>query len=186
VNIAADLRSVLPGIAFAVESRLGYRRERGFRDDYITPRDASAAILEELLDPAPGKVLARCDGVPAVQFHRVVEEVVGERAVVSYSEASGLAEIGAPGVTKAAALKDWCAIQGVDSAEDYAFGDMPNDLSMLRWAGRSFGVANAHPDVPGMVDEVCPSNDVDGVAHVLEALLADILRGTKDIAVAGR
>jgi hypothetical protein len=75
-------------------------------------------------------------------------------------------------VTKAAALGDWCASQGIDSADVIAFGDMPNDLPMLTWAGRSFGVANAHPDVLAMVDEVCATNDENGVARVLEALLA--------------
>ena len=34
------------------------------------------------------------------------------------------------------------------------------------------GVANAHPDVLDFVDEVCASNDDDGVAQVLEATLA--------------
>jgi len=62
---------------------------------------------------------------------------------------------------------------------------MPNDLPMLTWAGRSFGVANAHPDVLDMVDEVCASNEHDGVAQVLEALLADICGGTTEIAAAG-
>jgi len=171
-RIADDLRNALPGIAFAVESRVGFGREWGFRDERTTPQDVAAAVLEELLDPPPGKVLARCDDMPAEQFHRLVKEVVGERAVVSYSGASGLAEISAPGVTKAAALAEWCAGQGIDSVDVFAFGDMPNDLPMLTWAGRSFGVANAHPDVLDMVDEVCPSNDDDGVAQVLEAVLA--------------
>jgi hypothetical protein len=99
---------------------------------------------------------------------------VGDRAVVSFSGATGLAEISAAGVTKAAALGDWCAAQGIDRVEVLAFGDMPNDLPMLTWAGRSYGVANAHPDVLAMVDEVCASNDDDGVALVLEALLEDI------------
>ena len=171
-QIADDLRNALPGIAFAVESRMGFGREWGFCDDYTTSQDVTAALLEELLDPLPGKMLARCDDVPAEQFHRVVEEVVGDRAVVSYSGASGLAEISAAGVTKAAALGEWCSAQGIDSADVFAFGDMPNDLPMLTWAGRSFGVANAHPDVLDMVDEVCASNDDDGVAQVLEAALA--------------
>ena len=172
VMIAVDLRNALPGIVFAVESCEGYRRERDFLDEYTTVQDDCAATLEELLDPLPGKLLARCDAVPAEQFHQMVDEVVGDRAVVSYSGAAGLAEISAAGVTKAAALGDWCAAQGIDPADVYAFGDMPNDLPMLRWAGRSFGVANAHPDVLAMVDEVCASNDDDGVAQVLEALLA--------------
>jgi len=170
-QIAEDLREALPGVAFAVENRLGFGREWGFGDERTTAQDLTAASLEELLDPLPGKMLARCDSVPAERFHRVVEEVVGDRAVVSYSGASGLAEISARGVTKAAALGEWCASQGIDPSDVFAFGDMPNDLPMLTWAGRSFGVANAHPDVLDMVDEVCASNDDDGVAQVLETAL---------------
>jgi hydroxymethylpyrimidine pyrophosphatase-like HAD family hydrolase len=170
-QIAEDLRRALPGIAFAVESRVGFRREEGYRSANTTAHDVVAPILEELLDPLPGKMLARSEGVPPEDFHRVVAEVVGDRAVVSYSGASGLAEISAAGVTKAYALGEWCAAKGIDSADVFAFGDMPNDLPMLAWAGRSFGVANAHPDVLDMVEEVCASNDDDGVAGVLEAAL---------------
>ncbi|MEP7194757.1 MAG: HAD family hydrolase [Actinomycetota bacterium] len=175
-KLAIDLRNTLPGIVFAVESGAGYRREKEYLDEYTTVQDEWAATLEELLDPLPGKLLARCDDMPAAQFHRMVDEVVGDRAVVSYSGAAGLAEISAAGVTKAAALGDWCLEQGIDPADVYAFGDMPNDLPMLRWAGRSFAVANAHPDILAMVDEVCPSNDDDGVAQVLEALLEGMHR----------
>jgi len=49
---------------------------------------------------------------------------------------------------------------------------MPNDLSMLDWAGRGHAVANAHPDVLAAADTVCASNDDDGVAMILEAALA--------------
>jgi len=171
-EIANDLRNALPGIAFAVESRSGFGREQGFGDAYTTSQDVAAALLEELLDPLPGKMLARCNEVPADRFHRVVEQVVGDRAVVSYSGAYGLAEISAVGVTKASALERWCATQGIDSEDVFAFGDMPNDLPMLEWAGWSVGVANAHPAVLAFVDEVCASNDDDGVAQVLEAALA--------------
>jgi hypothetical protein len=51
-----------------------------------------------------------------------------------------------------------------------AFGDMPNDLAMLEWAGHGVAVANAHPDVLAVVDEVTATNDADGVAQVLERL----------------
>jgi hypothetical protein len=43
---------------------------------------------------------------------------------------------------------------------------------MLAWAGRAFAVANAHADVQSMADAVCPSNDDDGVAQVLELALS--------------
>jgi hydroxymethylpyrimidine pyrophosphatase-like HAD family hydrolase len=53
----------------------------------------------------------------------------------------------------------------------WAFGDMPNDLPMLAWAGTSYAVANAHPDVLGAVTHHTASNDEDGVAVALEGLL---------------
>lgn len=83
-----------------------------------------------------------------------------------------MAEMTAPGVTKAAALADWSARRGVTSEDVWAFGDMPNDLPMLEWAGTAFGMANGHPQVRDLADRTCPANDEDGVAQVLEALLA--------------
>jgi hydroxymethylpyrimidine pyrophosphatase-like HAD family hydrolase len=49
-----------------------------------------------------------------------------------------------------------------------AFGDMPNDLPMLAWAGHGVAVANAHPEVLAIAAEVTGRNDDDGVAQVLE------------------
>lgn len=53
-----------------------------------------------------------------------------------------------------------------------AIGDMPIDLPMLAWADRSVAVANAHPDVLAAARETVASNDEDGVADLLDAILA--------------
>ena len=53
-----------------------------------------------------------------------------------------------------------------------AFGDHLNDLPILAWAGRAVAVANAHPDVVEIADELTATNDEDGVALVLERLSA--------------
>ena len=66
-----------------------------------------------------------------------------------------------------------CAERGIASSEVVAFGDMPNDLPMLRWAGHAVAVANAHPDLLAAADEVTTSNDQAGVARVLERLFGD-------------
>jgi hydroxymethylpyrimidine pyrophosphatase-like HAD family hydrolase len=63
-----------------------------------------------------------------------------------------------------------CESHGIAAAEVAAFGDMPNDLPMLTWAGRAYAVANAHPDVLAAVDVKIPSNDEDGVAQTIEEL----------------
>lgn len=49
---------------------------------------------------------------------------------------------------------------------------MPNDVMLLRWAGLGVAVANAHPDAIAAADEVTGRNDEDGVAVVVERLLA--------------
>jgi hydroxymethylpyrimidine pyrophosphatase-like HAD family hydrolase len=81
-------------------------------------------------------------------------------------------EIAAPGVSKAAALAAVCAQWMVTPSEVAAFGDAPNDLAMLTWAGAGYAVANAHPDVLAATVHRVPSNDEDGVADRLERLLA--------------
>jgi hypothetical protein len=50
---------------------------------------------------------------------------------------------------------------------------MENDLAMLDWAGHAVAVANAQQDVLDAADEVTASNLDDGVAQVLERLVAD-------------
>ena len=49
---------------------------------------------------------------------------------------------------------------------------MPNDLEMLRWAGRSYAMADGHRDALTAADAVAPDCGDDGVAQVLERLLS--------------
>ena len=187
-RIAARLRTELPGTVFAVETADGFGRESDFP---MHPMDAAvvglpaaaglyqlaampAAPLEDLLWRSPGKLLARNETLAPQVFVERVRELLGADAVLAYSGAAGLAEISAPGVTKAAALADWCGGLGVAAEAVWAFGDMPNDLSMLSWAGRAHAVANAHPEVLAAADVICASNDDDRVAAVVEAALAGL------------
>lgn len=56
--------------------------------------------------------------------------------------------------------------------EVVAFGDMPNDLAMLSWAGTSYAVANAHPAVLAATTHRTTANEDDGVARIIERILA--------------
>src|SRR5690606_9651134 len=81
-------------------------------------------------------------------------------------------EIMAAGVTKAWGLEQLCAHLGIAASEVVAFGDAPNDVAMLQWAGRGIAMANADEIVKDAADEVAAgTNADDGVAAVLEALL---------------
>jgi HAD superfamily hydrolase (TIGR01484 family) len=173
--IAADLRDELPGVGFAVELPEGIRMEREYpiahpedlpADDAYWPIDA--------IDQPVGKLLARSLQVPEAEFRLRVGRIISGRAEATQSGSGSLAEIGPLGVTKASSLLEWCTGRGFSAGDVWAFGDMPNDLPMLTWAGVSFAVANAHPDVAVAASQRCPSNADDGVACVLELLLSGI------------
>ena len=54
---------------------------------------------------------------------------------ITYSTDDGLIEVAAAGVNKGSALAALADRWGIDAKDVIAFGDMPNDLEMLRWAG---------------------------------------------------
>ncbi|GAA4951074.1 HAD family hydrolase [Yinghuangia aomiensis] len=82
----------------------------------------------------------------------------------------GIVELLPVGLGKSVGLSLVARRLGAKAADTVAFGDMPNDVSMLRWAGHGVAMANAHPDLKAVADEITASNAEDGVAVVLERL----------------
>ena len=77
---------------------------------------------------------------------------------------------GTTGVTKATGLAEVARYLGVDAADVVAFGDMPNDLPMLAWAGLAYAVEGAHPEVLAAVPGRVLPPEKDGVGRELERL----------------
>ena len=76
-----------------------------------------------------------------------------------------------PLANKAHSLGLVCDRLGIPMAQVAAFGDDLIDIPMMRAAGRGVAVANANPEVLKVADEICPSNDDDGVAQWIDGLL---------------
>ena len=168
LRLVESLRAQVPGIAFAVEKGLdGFGRESAY-----VPRwdngEVLVAPVDELVEPGVVKLLARVEGTRSDDLLARAREVIGELAECTHSSGDGLVEISAPGVSKASGLAVLADEWGIAAPDVIAFGDMPNDLPMLAWAGRSVAMGNAHPDVIAAAHEVTASNDDDGVARVLE------------------
>ncbi len=161
------LRGALPGTAFAVETMEGIGLESGYVERYDLPPDTRRGTLEELFDRPALKLLARHEELSAQEFWDAAEAVVEGRLVITWSSTTALLEISAPGVTKASTLELVCDELGIGADEVLAFGDMPNDLAMLGWAGTAYAMANAHETVLAAADATAPTNDEDGVARVL-------------------
>src|SRR5580692_996757 len=81
-----------------------------------------------------------------------------------------------PGVSKGWALERLAARLGVDRKETMAIGDNWNDVGMLEWAGQGIVMANAAPELRALAKtrgwKQAPSSDDDGVAVILEVVLA--------------
>ena len=161
------VRAAVPGTAFAVESLRGISLEHGFLERYRVPDGSRRGSIEELFDRPALKLLARHEELEAQAFWEAAEAVVAGRLVITWSSTSALLEISGPGVTKASTLALLCADLEIGAADVIAFGDMPNDLPMLTWAGTSYAMADAHPSVTEVADHVAPGHDEDGVARVL-------------------
>ncbi|KAA1426520.1 HAD family hydrolase [Nocardioides antri] len=170
LSVISAIAASVPGAAFAVECIDGIRLDPRFVERHHVPEGSPRGELDEIWDLPALKVLVRHPSMGPDDFRDAVVAAVGETATATWSE-SGLVEISAAGVDKATALVELCARLGVAADDVVAFGDMPNDIPMLAWAGTSYAMADAHPSVLEAADHVAPPCGDDGVARVIEALL---------------
>ncbi len=101
----------------------------------------------------------------------VLGDRFGEQLEVSSSGAH-FAEMTADGAEKGTALARLCAEIDVAQSTTVAFGDQLNDLGMLRWVERGYAMENADPEVKAVTPWRAPSHANNGVAQVVESLLA--------------
>lgn len=127
--------------------------------------------IRTFLDRPVVKLMVRLPPTMADGAAAAVQSLVGERALVTHSIDESFLELSHPEVHKAATVERLLVESGVAADQVVAFGDMPNDIELLRWAGLGVAVDNADPRVKQVADEVTASNDDDGVALVIERLL---------------
>lgn len=169
IRIVEGVRDRLPGILFAVE-HAQFAHEPGFSAwGWTPPPGTRVADAVELLGEPAAKLLMLHKDHQIEAILAVAQEIAGEGATVVLSGDQAV-EVTAVGVNKAAGLAQVAEELGIDAADVVAFGDYPNDVPMLAWAGQGIAVANAHAEVLAIADEVTASNDEDGVALVLERL----------------
>jgi hypothetical protein len=175
-----ELRSSVPGVGFAIERVDGqFAHETEYHPRWSPESETVIGDLDAVMTGPIAKLLARREGIGSDELLAQARNALGQDAAsLTHSSIDGLLEISALGVTKATTLAQVLVERGFQAEDVIAFGDMPNDLAMLEWAGHGVGVANAHPDVLAVVDEVTASNDDDGVALVLERLFASPAGGS--------
>ncbi|MET0134879.1 MAG: Cof-type HAD-IIB family hydrolase [Kibdelosporangium sp.] len=173
-DVAHALDSVIPGIRLATErpatanpdypaflTELSYASPWGDGENF-------AATRAEVLGKTAVKLLVRHEKMTSEEMAVAADAVLDDSVTVTFSTSRGLLEISARGVTKATGLAEAAEMLSLDASGVVAFGDMPNDIEMIRWAGHGVAMANAHAEVLAVADEVTAPNFEDGVAQVLE------------------
>ncbi|MEV1245289.1 HAD hydrolase family protein [Nonomuraea sp. NPDC049750] len=170
VTALSVLRDRFPGVRLGAECRMELLLEDAFELPAPLSRSARRVprLEEALVRHEVGKLMVQLEGTARDYYEGVRALLSGCEVTIS---ADVFCEVMRAGVTKAAALESMAGRLGFGSADVIAFGDMPNDLPMLTWAGTAVAVANAHAAVLATADEVTASNDDDGVAKRLEQLI---------------
>jgi Cof subfamily protein (haloacid dehalogenase superfamily) len=110
--------------------------------------------------------LAASDLAPHIEVHRTEYE----------ARDLTILDILPPGCSKGAALERLARQRGIAREEIMAIGDNWNDLEMLECAGQPVVMANGVPDLVAEARRrgwpIAPSNDHDGVARMIESVLA--------------
>ncbi|HVW45086.1 MAG TPA: HAD family hydrolase [Amycolatopsis sp.] len=176
VEVVEEVEKALPGCGFAAE-RIGERAvdpdvrnlviEQSYRNPWGDGEGLRVPRAEVTGHPAM-KLLVSRPGMRSDEMAEAVRAVLDRSVDVTFSAGTGLIEIAAHGITKATGLAEVAQRFGVSADRVIAFGDMPNDIEMLRWAGHGVAMANAHPAVRAAADEITGPNTEDGVAQVLE------------------
>lgn len=181
-KIAALAHEHLPGAGLAAE-RVGrsahdsatapFVATSGYQHAWLNP-DHLEVGDDEILEQSAVKLLVRhtgmtSDAMMTTLSAAMVAAGMDELAAITYSTNNGLIEVARPGVNKASGLSTLAEMVGLGTERVIAFGDMPNDIEMLRWARHGVAVLNAHDATKAAADEVgAYDNNHDAVGQVLE------------------
>lgn len=174
--VAKTLANALPSSKLGAE-RVGtsardgavrrFVSEPGYYNPWGDSEELIASRADVLAEPAV-KLLVSDPRMSSDAMADAAHAALDGSVDVTFSTGGGLIEIARHGVTKATGLADIAERLGITAEGTIAFGDMPNDVTMLRWAGHAVAVANAHPTVHEAANETTAPNSEDGVAQVLE------------------
>lgn len=142
---------------------------RGYAKLARVPLNPVGDLLDFLrVDPTKMVIVAREEELDPLLPR--LKSLYGDTLHITKSKPNYL-EVMHPKADKGQALADLAHIYGISREEIMAFGDAPNDVEMLRYAGTAVVMANAAEEMKTIADYVTLSNNEDGVADAIKKLL---------------
>jgi Cof subfamily protein (haloacid dehalogenase superfamily) len=153
MNAATKLWMDLARAKVQPEANLAtYPHEQTVRVGVVAPPAESQAVMRELQETFAARIVAHSIGVPSYNVE--------------------ITEVFDPAVNKWQGILHVAARHGVKPEEIIAIGDDVNDLPMLRNAGLSVAMGNAHPDAKALAKIIIGTNHEDGLAVFLEEVVS--------------
>ena len=175
-SVAGELSVAVEDAAEQAEARQQspLRVQHGF--DWPYPEPAQLLPRHEVLPPgAVIRVFLRSAELDQDEVLALARRFFDPAEAEVTHAGLGFIEVLPPGITKASGLAVALQRYGLDFSDVLVFGDMPNDVPMVRavleGGGRAVAVANAHPAVRAAAPELTSGHDAHGVARCLEAVL---------------
>lgn len=173
------LRTIAEGLptgSFMVEDATGHRRYTNGMIDWDLD-DAEQVEFEQLLEQPAMRVVVMSPDHEVDDFLEIVESMGLHKVSYAIGYSSWL-DIAPDGVNKATGLARVAELLDIPRNRILVAGDGRNDIDMFQWVvageGRAVAMGQAPPEVKAAATEVTATVEGDGLALVLEGLLAKV------------
>lgn len=175
-SVVSSLESAFDGLGYSWETTEGVFQDEAFRAIRSSLSPSVKLAKRATSEFVPGaddltKIMVMSPTLSDMEWFAAADPYIPDELNFSTS-GTGFVELTAEDADKGLALAKLCEQLGVDRACTVTFGDQPNDLGMLRWAGRGYAMANGSDSAIEAASHVAPHHLDDGVAQIVERLLA--------------
>ena len=170
-SILDRIVTLLPDAVYAVEDTHGVFHATRIFGAGSLGLSLREVPFEHLLTEPVVRLVVRSDEHVETGFGEIVEQMGLHTVIFGVGDTAWM-DIGPTGVSKATMLAKLCTRLDVNPARTVAVGDSWNDIDMLAWAGTGVAMGSAPQAVTNVADAMTDATPGDGVAEVIDALLA--------------
>lgn len=169
--ILDQLVELVPGAVFAVEDVHGVFHTTKMFGAGALGLSIREVPFEHLLTDPVTRIVVRSDAHVDTGFDEIAAQMGLHTVIFGVAKVAWM-DIGPQGVNKATMLAELCTRLDLNPARTLVIGDSWNDLEMLQWAGTGVAMGSAPESVMRAADAVTSAEPGEGVADVIDALLA--------------